>query len=77
MVHTGYTGRLLAGAAELGCPGDVRHGHSGGVVHTASCSVLNATGYFQVTMGDILEGYIDNIRLVWLDDIVIWRLRSV
>ena len=26
--------------------------------------VLNATGYFQATMGDALEGYIDKIFLV-------------
>ena len=35
-------------------------------------AVLNATGYFQATMGDGLEGYMDNIRSVWVDDIVIW-----
>ena len=34
--------------------------------------VLNATGYFQATMGDVLDGYIDEICLVWVDDIVIW-----
>ena len=34
--------------------------------------VLNATGYFQATMGDVLEGYIDTICLVLVDDIVIW-----
>ena len=34
--------------------------------------VLNATGYFQATTGDVLEGYIDKICLVWVDDIVIW-----
>ena len=33
---------------------------------------LNATGYFQATMGDVLDGYIDKICLVWVDDIVIW-----
>ena len=39
--------------------------------------VLNATGYFQATMGDVLEGHIDNIYLVWMHGIVIWRLRFV
>ena len=34
--------------------------------------VLNATGYFQATIGDAVEGYIDKICLVWVDDIVIW-----
>ena len=34
--------------------------------------VLNASGYFQATMGDLLDGYIDEICLVWVDDIVIW-----
>ena len=34
--------------------------------------VLNATGYFQVTAGDVLDGFIDEICLVWLDGIVIW-----
>ena len=34
--------------------------------------VLNATGYFQATTGDVLEGYIDKICSVWVDDIVIW-----
>ena len=33
--------------------------------------VLNATGYFQATMGDVLDGYTDKICLVWVDDIVI------
>ena len=35
--------------------------------------VLNATGYFQASMGDVLDWYIDKICLVWVDDIVIWR----
>ena len=35
--------------------------------------VLNATGYFQATMGDVLNRYIDEICLVWVDDIVIWE----
>ena len=34
---------------------------------------LNATRYFQATMGDALDRYIDKICLVWVDDIVIWR----
>ena len=34
--------------------------------------VLNATGYFQATMGDVLDGYIDKICLVSVDGIVIW-----
>ena len=34
--------------------------------------LLNATGYFQGTMGGVLEGYIDKICLLWVDDIVIW-----
>ena len=29
--------------------------------------VLNATGYFQATMGDVLDGYIDKICLVWVE----------
>ena len=33
--------------------------------------VLNATGYFQATMGDVLEKHIDKICLMWVDDIVI------
>ena len=33
--------------------------------------VLNATGYFQATMGDVSDRYIDKIYLVWVDDIVI------
>ena len=34
--------------------------------------VLTSTGYFQATMGDVLDGYIDKICLVCVDDIVIW-----
>ena len=34
--------------------------------------VLNATGYFQATMDDVLDGYIEKICLVWVDDIMIW-----
>ena len=34
--------------------------------------MLNATGYFQATMGDVLDGYIDKTCFVWVDDIVIW-----
>ena len=40
-----------------------------------SPGVLNATGYFLATMGDVLEGYIDEIYLVWVHDIVIWGKR--
>ena len=32
---------------------------------------LNATGYLQAMMGDVLDGYIDEICLEWVDDIVI------
>ena len=34
---------------------------------------LNAIGYFQATMGDVLEKYINKISLLWVDDIVIWE----
>ena len=34
--------------------------------------VLNATGYFQMTTLNVLDGYIDKIRLVWVHHIVIW-----
>ena len=34
--------------------------------------VLNANGYLQATMGDVLDRYIDKICLVWVHDIVIW-----
>ena len=34
--------------------------------------VLNATGYLQATMGDVLDGYIDEICLVWVDNVMIW-----
>ena len=34
--------------------------------------VLNPTRYFQATICDVLEGYIDKICLLWVDDIVIW-----
>ena len=37
-----------------------------------SPGVLNATGYFQATMDDVLDGYIEKICLVWVDDIMIW-----
>ena len=40
--------------------------------HRVLPGVLNATGYFQATIGDVLDGYIDKICLVWVDDIVIW-----
>ena len=33
--------------------------------------VLNAARYFQATMGDVLEGSIDKMCLVWVEDIVI------
>ena len=33
---------------------------------------LNANGYLQATMGDVLDRYIDKICLVWVHDIVIW-----
>ena len=29
--------------------------------------VLNATGYFQAMIGDVLDGYIDKICLVWVE----------
>ena len=74
MEHDVYAARLLVGTADRGRPRDVHHGLAGEVVHTAPCSAEGAEGYriFQATMGDVLEGYIDNIRLVWVDDIVIW-----
>ena len=34
--------------------------------------VLNATAYFQAVMRNVLDGLIDNVCLVWVDDIVIW-----
>ena len=34
--------------------------------------VLNATDIFKATMGDVLEGYIDKVCLVLVDDIAIW-----
>ena len=33
---------------------------------------LDATGIFKAILGDVLEGYIDKICLVLVDDIVIW-----
>ena len=33
--------------------------------------VLNATGYFQATIADVLDGYMDKICSVWVDDIMI------
>ena len=34
--------------------------------------VLNATAYFQAVMQEVLEGLINKICLVWVDDVVIW-----
>ena len=42
--------------------------------------VLNATGYFQATMSDVLDGYIDKLCLVWVEHRghrVIWVLDGV
>ena len=48
MLHVEYAARLLAGAAEQGCPRDVHHGHGGGVFtpRRVLAGVLNSTGYF-------------------------------
>ena len=35
--------------------------------HRVPPGVLNAIGYFQATMGDVLDGYIDKICLVWVE----------
>ena len=34
--------------------------------------VLNATAYFQAIMSEVLEGLAERVRLVWVDDVVIW-----
>ena len=69
-----YAARLLAGAAERGFPQELHHCHSEGLFtpRRVPPRVPNATRYFQETMGDVLEGYMDKICLVWVDDIVIW-----
>ena len=71
-MHGGYAERLLAGASDRGRPNAVHHGHAGAVVNLRQVlpGELNDTGYFQTTMGNILDGYIDNIGLVWVDDMV-------
>ena len=75
MVHAVYAARLLAGAAERGSPQDTHHCHSEGLFtpRRVPPGVLNATGYFQETMGYVLEGYIDKICLMWVNGMVIWR----
>ena len=69
MEHDVYAARLLVGTADRGRPRDVHHGLAGEVVHTAPCSAEGAEGYriFQATMGDVLDGYIDKICLVWVE----------
>ena len=34
--------------------------------------MLNVTGHLPATKGDILEGFIDKICVVGMDDVVIW-----
>ena len=54
-----------------GCPRDINYG---GLFtpRRVLTGVLNATGFFQATMGDVLDWYIDKIYLVRVDDIMIW-----
>ena len=51
----------------------INHGHTERLFNLRQRlpGVLNATQYFHVTMGDVLDGYIDKIGLVWVDDVVI------
>ena len=39
--------------------------------------VLNATAYFQGVMHQVLEGLINAVCLVWVDDVVIWGSSAV
>ena len=34
--------------------------------------VVNATAYFQTIMSEVLEGLVERVCLVWVDDVVIW-----